>query len=109
MDLILSNCFYPNFVTACSKFKLFLQRFFFYLKWAEGLELFSLYYGNHVFANVDRFGSKKRHIPRFSTSSERWSKVLHQFMARVRSTRAVNLSAKKKRDVGLQCGSRKRG
>ena len=62
MDLILSNCFYPKFVTACSKFiKLFLQRFFFfYLKWAEGLELFSLYYSNHVFANVDRFGSKKR-------------------------------------------------
>ena len=37
-DLKLFTCFYPKFGTAYSEFiKLLLQRFFFYLKGAEGL------------------------------------------------------------------------
>ena len=52
----------PKFVAAYSEFiKPFLQKFFFRLKWADGLSIFLLYFRNHVCANVDMFGSKKRH------------------------------------------------
>ena len=59
-DLKLSTSFYPKLMTAYSEFiTLFLHRFF-YHKWAEGLLITILYYRNHVFANVDRFGSNER-------------------------------------------------
>ena len=75
----LSTCFYSRFATAYSEFiKLFLQRFFSWLKWAGGLFLFLLYYRNHVFVNVDRFGSKKRHKRNISFSRDQHSTFSHK-------------------------------